>query len=175
MTWFLATLAHLIHLATPLLQTYGLWGLVGILFAENLGVVFAPGESVVVTAGFLAAKGVFSIAIVLPLAMLAAILGGYLAYGLGVRYGHAGLIRFGKYVWITPEKISRVHNFFQRFGAPVVAIGRFIVPLRQLQGYIAGSAEMGFRAYAIWSAVGAVLWVTTWGGGAWWLAESIPG
>lgn len=63
MTWFLATLAHLIHLATSLLQTYGLWGLFGLLLAENLGVIFAPGESVVVTAGFLAAKGVFSIAV----------------------------------------------------------------------------------------------------------------
>lgn len=174
MTWFLATLAHLIHLATPLLRTYGLWGLVGILFAENLGVVFAPGESVVVTAGFLAAKGVFSIAFVLPLAILATILGGYLAYGIGAEYGHTGLTRYGKYVWITPEKIHRVHSFFQRFGAQVVAIGRFIVPLRQLQGYIAGSAEMGFRTYAIWSAVGAVLWVFAWGGGAWWLARSIP-
>jgi len=39
MTWFLATLAHLIRLATPLLQTYGygLWGLFGLLLAAILG------------------------------------------------------------------------------------------------------------------------------------------
>ena len=173
--WFLATLAHLIHIATPVMHRYGLWGLVAILFIENMGVVFAPGEAVVVTAGFLAAKGAFGIAEVLPLALLASVLGAYVAYGLGIRYGHAGLLRYGKYIGVKPVMIDRVHELFRRYGAVIVVVGRYIVPLRQLQGYIAGSAEMGFRPFALWSAIGAALWVGTWGGGAWWLAQSIPG
>lgn len=172
--WFLTTLGHLIHLATPVMHRYGLWGLVVILFAENAGVVFAPGEAVVVTAGFLAAKGAFGIDVVLPLAFVACVLGGYIAYGLGTRYGHAGLLRYGKYVGVKPPMVDRVHDLFRRYGAAIVVAGRYIVPLRQLQGYIAGSAEMGFRPFALWSAVGGALWVGTWGGGAWWLAQSIP-
>ena len=171
---FLLTLGHLIHIATPILRRYGLWGLVVVLFAENLGFLFAPGEAVVVTAGFLAGKGVLGIESVIPLAILAATAGGYAAYGLGVRYGHAGLLRYGKYVWITPAIVEKTHDLLRRFGVPILLTGRFIVPLRQLQGYLAGTAEIGFRPYALWSAVGAGLWVATWGGGAWWLASSIP-
>ena len=173
--WFLTTIAHLIHAATPVMHRYGLWGLFAILLAENMGVVFAPGEAVVVAAGFLAAKGAFGIEEVLPLALFASVLGGYIAYGIGARYGHAGLLRYGKYVGVRPAMIDRVHELFHRYGAAIVVVGRYIVPLRQLQGYLAGSVEMGFRSYAIWSAIGAALWVGTWGGGAWWLARSIPG
>ncbi|MDA8360835.1 MAG: DedA family protein [Gammaproteobacteria bacterium] len=173
--WFLTTLAHLIRIAAPLVHHYGLWGLVGILFAENLGVIFAPGEAMVVTAGFLAAKGFFGIEEVIALAILAAIAGGYASYALGTRLGHARLVRHGRYLSISPKMIERVHDMLRRFGAPILILGRFIVPLRQLQGYLAGSARMGFRPYALWSTVGAALWVVTWGGGAWWLAQSIPG
>ncbi len=173
--WFLAVLAHLIQIATPLVHHYGLWGLVGILFAENMGVIFAPGEAMVVAAGFFAAKGFFGIDEVIVLAILAAITGGYAAYALGTRFGHAALLRHGRYLSITPKMIDRVHDLLRRFGAPVLILGRFVVPLRQLQGYLAGSAEMGFKPYALWSTLGAALWVIAWGGGAWWLAQSIPG
>ncbi|OFA14958.1 hypothetical protein A4U49_15370 [Acidithiobacillus ferrivorans] len=174
MHWFLHTIASLIVAATPILREYGIWAVVFGLFFEGAGVLFIPGESIIVAAGFLAAKGVFPILEVFPVAILSAPLGGYLAYGLGAKYGHAGLLRYGRYVWIKPEMVDKVHRFFHRFGVPVVAIGRFIVPLRQLQGYLAGSAEMGFVAFSIWSAVGAVAWVGVWGLGAYWLADSIP-
>ncbi|MBN6741319.1 hypothetical protein JKG47_12375 [Acidithiobacillus sp. MC6.1] len=48
------------------------------------------------------------------------------------------------------------------------------MPLRQLQSYIAGSAETGFIYFAAWSGLGAILWVLAWGGGAWMLASQIP-
>lgn len=172
--WFIGSLAYFITVATPILKSYGLFALVGILFFENFGLVFAPGEAVIVAAGFLASKGVFPIFVVIPLGILAAVLGGYAAYVLGAKYGHTGLLKYGRYIWITPVMINKVHNFYHHFGAPVVAIGRFIVPLRQLQGYIAGSAEMGFMPFAVWSAVGAVLWVGAWCGGAYLLAAQIP-
>ena len=172
--WFLSTLASLIHAASPILKSYGLPAVFVLLFIESAGVIFAPGEAMVVAAGFLSAKGLFPVWVVLPLAMLAATLGGYAAYGLGGRYGHKALLRYGGYVGIRPPMVDRVHGFFHRFGAPVVLIGRFIVPLRQLQGYLAGASEMGFQEFATWSAIGAILWVAAWGGGAFWLAQKIP-
>lgn len=170
----LTLLASLIHEATPILQQYGLAAVFVALAVENLGVIFAPGESVIVTASFLAAKSVFPIWEVLVLGILACVLGQYAAYGLGARYGHVGLLRYGRYVGIKPVMIDRVHTFFSRFGVPVVLVGRFIIPLRQLQGYLAGSAEMPWISYAIWNAMGAVLWVSAWGIGTFLLAKNIP-
>ena len=172
--WFLALLAGFIHTASPLLKAYGLWAVFGLLLIENAGVVFAPGEATVVTAGFLAAKGILPTGETLIVAILASTLGGYLAYGLGARYGHQALTRFGKYVGIRAPMIEKVHHFFQKLGAPVVLIGRFLVPLRQLQGYLAGASAMGFRLFALWSWLGAVLWIGAWGGGAFLLAQQIP-
>ncbi|MBU2783879.1 DedA family protein [Acidithiobacillus caldus] len=173
-SWFLAELSRLIATASPILHRYGMWAVFALVFVENLGVVFAPGESVVVAAGFLAAKGVFSVWVVLPLAMLAATLGSGVAYGIGARYGHKVLLRYGRYVGVRQPMVDRVHRFFQRFGPPIVVVGRFVVPLRQLQGYLAGSSEMGFASFVVWSAVGSILWVLAWGGGAFWLARLIP-
>ena len=172
--WFLSTMATLIQVASPILKIYGLWAVFALLFVESAGVVFAPGEAMVVAAGFLSAKGVFVVWEALPLAMVGSTLGGYAAYGLGDRYGHKALLGHGRYVGIKPVMVDKVHGFFHRFGSPVVFIGRFVVPLRQLQGYVAGASEMGFRRFALWSALGAVLWVAAWGGGAYLLARHLP-
>ncbi|MFA5733043.1 MAG: hypothetical protein WCY91_01170 [Acidithiobacillus sp.] len=85
-----------------------------------MGVVFAPDEAGIVAAGFLAAKAVFPIWGAIPVGALSATLGGYLSYGLGARYGHAGLLHYGRHVWIRPEMVDKVHRFFWRFGVPGV-------------------------------------------------------
>ncbi len=172
--WIIGTLTGMVRATSPILHHYGVAAIVAVLLAENLGLIFAPGESVIVAGGFLAAKGILSIWVVIPAGIMASILGGYAAYALGTRYGHEKMLRYGRYLRITPSMLDRVHRFFQRFGAPVVTVGRFIVPLRQLQGYVAGAAAMGFPRFALWSAVGAVLWVSVWGLGSWALAQQIP-
>lgn len=163
-SWFTTQIHHWIQVATPILQHYGLWALALVLFTESAGVIFAPGESLIVAAAALSAKGVFSPYLAAPVAFSAAVLGGFLAYALGARYGHRALLRFGPYVVVKPELVDRGHRFFSRYGSLVVLFGRFVVPLRQLQGYLAGSAEMPFPLFAIWSAVGTVLWIAVWGG-----------
>lgn len=172
--WFLTMLATLIQTASPIMKEYGLWALFGMLLVENMGVVFAPGEATLVTAGFLTAKGVFSLPAAIPVAVLGCIIGGSLAFWLGSRYGHKSLERFGGYVGIKPWMIEKSHNFFNKFGAPVVIVGRFIVPLRQLQGYLAGASQMEGSSFMIWNAVGSLLWVLAWGGAAFLLSHYIP-
>ena len=110
----------------------------------------------------------------IPGAIIAATLGSYGAYGLGDRFGHRALLRWGWWFGITAQRLGKTHRFFARYGALVILAGRFIVPLRQLQGYVAGSAEMGFRRFAFWSLLGASAWILAWGMGAWWVAESVP-
>lgn len=172
--FFIKYIQPLIQDVAPILHEYGLAALVTILFIENMGLVFAPGESMVVAAGFLAGRGVLQPFPAAIAAIIATTLGSYLAWWLGDRYGHPLVIRYGRYIGVTPPRWEKAHRFFDRFGPIVVAIGRFIVPLRQLQGYVAGSAEMGFRSFAIWSSLGAIIWVVTWGGIAFWLADQIP-
>lgn len=172
--FFIQYIHPLIQAVAPVLHEYGLVALVGILFIENMGLVFAPGESMVVAAGFLAGRGVLPPLPSAVAAIIATTLGSYLAWWLGDRYGHPFVIRYGRFVGVTPPRWEKAHRFFTRFGPAVVAGGRFVVPLRQLQGYVAGSAEMRFRSFALWSSLGAIVWVISWGGLAFWLADQIP-
>lgn len=172
--WFLVSLAELIKSTSPIIKTYGLWALFLILTIENAGVIFAPGESTLVATGFLTAKGLFLPEEVVPVAILACILGGALAFWMGSSYGHSLLERFGKYIGVKSWMLSKSHYFFQKFGSPVVLVGRFIVPLRQLQGYLAGAARMEKVSFMISNSIGAVVWVLAWGGAAFFLAKFIP-
>lgn len=172
--WLLHVLGVLIGSTLPILHRYGLPAVFVILLAENAGVIFAPGESVLVAAGFLTAKGVLSLWSAPLVAILAAALGGYLSYGLGVYFGHEALLKYGPKIGIRPGLVDRGHRFFQRFGVGVLLFGRFLVPLRQLQGYLAGSSQMSFVLFAVGNGAGAVLWVGTWGSAAFLLARLIP-
>ena len=91
------------------------------------------------------------------------LLGNYGAYGLGSRLGHLVPLRWGRWIGITAPRLEKTACFFKRHGPVAVMLGRVIVPLRQLQGYVAGSAKMSFSRIAWWSLLGAVAWFLAWG------------
>jgi membrane protein DedA with SNARE-associated domain len=162
-----------LSVTSPIIKEYGLWAVLVILVTENMGIIFMPGESIIVAASYFAAKGVLSIYAVDIMAILASITGGLISFELGLRYGHAKLIKYGKYIGVSVSSVDKVHSFFTKYGAAVVCIGRFIVPLRQLQGYLAGSTEMNERSYIVWGSIGAVLWVSFWSLSTYLLASNI--
>lgn len=108
------------------------------------------------------------------MAVIAATLGNYGAYGLGSRFGHLVPLCWGRWIGITAPRLEKTDRFFKRYGPVAVLAGRFIVPLRQLQGYVAGNAKMGVWRFAWWSFLGAVAWVLIWGAGGWWVAGFVP-
>ncbi|OYV78935.1 MAG: hypothetical protein B7Z70_08665 [Acidithiobacillus ferrivorans] len=162
------------HTALPIIHRYGLWVISGALFLDSFGVIFMPGESILVAAGFLARYGALSIWLLIPMTVIAATLGNYGAYGLGSRFSHLIPLRWGRWIGITAPRLENTACFFKRHGPVAVMLGRFIVPLRQLQGYVAGSAKMGFSRFAWWSLLGAVAWVLAWGAVGWWVAGYVP-
>ena len=76
------------HTALPIIHRYGLWVISGALFLDSFGVIFMPGESILVAAGFLARYGALSIWLLIPMTVIAATLGNYRTYGLGSRFSH---------------------------------------------------------------------------------------
>ncbi len=171
--WLLPSIRAFFQVAAPVLHTYGLWALAFVLFLENGGILMAPGEAVVVSAGVLAGQGVFSPYLAAPLAVLAAFAGSQTAFAGGQRLGHKFLLRWGPKIWITPARLAGVHRFFEKYGVFAVLLGRFVVPLRQLQGWAAGSSEMPALPFLAANLVGAVLWVGAWGGAGFELSSAM--
>jgi membrane protein DedA with SNARE-associated domain len=151
---FLASLA-------PLLDDYGYLALGGFIFVEDFGVP-APGESILIAASVYAGAGRLNIVAVGVIAVLAAVAGDNIGYAIGRYGGHALVLRFGKYVLITRERLDKAERFFRRYGGQIVVVARFIEGLRQLNGIIAGIAEMPWPRFLVFNTIGATLWVGVW-------------
>jgi membrane protein DedA with SNARE-associated domain len=145
----------------PLLEHYGYLGVAGMLFLEDFGVP-VPGEIMLIAAAVFAGAGQMNIAVVFLVAVLAAIIGDNVGFIVGHFGGRPLAERYGRYVFLTPERLERAEKYFNTHGGKVVTIARFIDGLRQLNGLLAGIAGMHWLKFLGYNALGAVLWVGTW-------------
>ena|SRR5579859_4270888 len=154
-------LPGLLGTVAPVLDNYGYLAVAGLVMVENFGVP-APGETILVAAAVYAGTGRLSIVGVGLIAVLAAVVGNCIGYAIGYFGGHTLVLRYGRYVFLTQERLEKTERFFARRGGLVVVAGRFIEGLRQAAGIIAGTAEMPFRRFLAYTTLGAVLWVGVW-------------
>jgi membrane protein DedA with SNARE-associated domain len=145
----------------PLVRTYGLFGLFLDVSLESLGLPL-PGETLILVAAGLAAMGDLNIVAVGITAAVAAVVGDNIGYLIGRKFGRGIILSSGRRVGVTDERLRKVEETVQRHGPFIVAIARFFVILRQLNGIAAGLAGMSWPRFLVANAVGAVLWVGTW-------------
>jgi membrane protein DedA with SNARE-associated domain len=134
---------------------YGLAFLFLIVFLESAG-VWVPGETALVAAGVLASRGHFSIAAVIALAALGAILGDNVGYWIGRIYGRKLFVRFRRLEAVLP----RAERFFRRHGGKAVFFARFIAGLRVTGAWMAGISHMNWWRFLFWNALGGIAWAT---------------
>jgi membrane protein DedA with SNARE-associated domain len=145
----------------PVLDNYGYLAVAGLVMVENFGVP-APGETILVAASVYAGTGRLSIVGVGLIAIAAAVVGNCIGYAIGYFGGHALVVRYGRYVFLTTERLEKTERFFARRGGLVVVAGRFVEGLRQAAGIIAGTAEMPWKRFLAYNVLGATLWVAVW-------------
>lgn len=143
------------------LQHYGYAGVAFFIFFEDFGIPL-PGETMLIAAALYAGTGGLNIVLVGVIALLAAILGDNVGYAIGRSGGRELVERFGKYVFLTPSRLDHAAEFFGRHGGKIVVIARFVEGLRQLNGIIAGIAEMPWLRFLLFNAIGAATWVGVW-------------
>jgi membrane-associated protein len=144
-----------------LVNTFGLIGLVAILFAECGLLIgfFLPGDSLLFTAGLLVASQVFTVPlwVLLVVLPLAAIAGNLVGYWLGRRVGPAVFNRPDSRLF-KAEYVEKSQAFFDRNGNRTILLARFVPIVRTFATVMAGASLMDFRRYAVWSIIGGVLW-----------------
>jgi membrane protein DedA with SNARE-associated domain len=147
-------------LAGPL-QHYGYWAILVLLLVEDFGIP-VPGETVLIAGAIYAGSGRLNVVVLGLVAFAAAVLGDNIGYLIGRFGGRALISRYGKYVFLTPERLDKAEAFFGRHGGKIISIARFIDGLRQANGLIAGITEMHWLKFVIYNAIGAALWVGAW-------------
>ncbi|MEU7055921.1 DedA family protein [Streptomyces sp. NPDC046197] len=148
------------HLA-PLLSHYGYWAVAAVVFVEDFGIP-APGETILIAAGVYAGAGRLNVGAVAAIAFVAAVAGDNIGYLIGRSGGRAFVHRWGRYVFLTPERFRAAERFFAHHGGKIVTVARFIEGLRQANGIIAGTSGMPWRRFLAFNALGAALWVGLW-------------
>jgi membrane-associated protein len=150
--------------STHLLNTFGLVGLLAIIFAETGLLVgfFLPGDSLLFTAGMAAAGGFAGVTlaplwVLLLLLPVAAIAGNLVGYWIGHRAGPA-VFKRQESRFFKAEYVEQANSFFTRHGARTIVLARFVPIVRTFATVMAGASRMDLRVYVLYSVIGGVLW-----------------
>ncbi len=147
-----------------LLERFGnqfFWVSTAIVFVE-CGLLFPilPGDSLLFAVGlFIANKTLhFNIVSACLILSIAAFLGNVVGYEIGRAVGTPLYERQGRF--INKANFDKTHDFFDRYGAKALVLGRFVPIVRTFITVVAGVGKMERRHFFVWSGVGAVLWAT---------------
>lgn len=136
-----------------------------IVFCETGLVVtpLLPGDSLLFAAGALAANSAngLNVFIIIPLLIMAALLGDNVNYFIGkfLAKKGAGSKLFGIFT-IKQEYIDRTHTFYEKYGPSTIIMARFVPIVRTFAPFVAGIGSMTYSRYITYCVAGAVLWVT---------------
>jgi len=156
-----------------LISVYGYWAVGGIVTLESMGIPL-PGETVLALAAIYAATHHdVNIWGVIASAATGAILGDNAGYWLGRELGYRILLRGAPYVGLSDSWIKLAQYLFLRHGRTVVFFGRFIAVLRTLAAFLAGVNRMRWRTFLLANAVGAIVWASSFGLGAYMFGRAL--
>jgi len=159
----LASIVDVGHVGYPLLFL--------LVMAESSGVPI-PGETALITAAVLASQGQLKLALVIPLAATAAIVGDNIGYVIGRNGGRWLLERPGRFHRQRLQVLETGEPFFERHGPKAVFLGRFVLVLRVWASWLAGATRMPWRSFVLWNALGGICWATAVGLIAYFLGHS---
>lgn len=145
-----------------LIQTFGLIGILVIVFAES-GLFFGfflPGDSLLFTTGLLVATDQYlhyPLWLVCTLIVIAAILGDQVGYLFGRKVGPA-LFKRPDSRFFKQENVEKAHDFFEKYGAKSLVLARFVPIVRTFTPIVAGVSRMNYRSFITYNVIGATLW-----------------
>jgi len=149
------------------IATYGDWVyifLFFIIFAETGLIVltfimpFLPGDALIFAIGMIAANNQIAFNFIIPLLMLAAILGDNVNYFVGNKFGNYILNNDSKF-FIKEKHITKAKDFFDRNGKQSIIIARFVPVVRTIVPFLCGTTRVPYKTFLLYSLIGAVLWV----------------
>lgn len=157
----LLDLIHRIRDVRAIIAWGGYVGLTAIIFAETGLLIgfFLPGDSLIVTAGLLAATtGVFNVWLLGALLTVASVLGNTSGYAIGKAAGPRLFSREDSLLF-NKKHLYRAREFYERHGGKTIIIARFMPIVRTFVPVVAGMGQMQYRRYTIYNIVGGIGWI----------------
>jgi len=161
---------------THLIQSGGLLLIALVIFGESGMMVgfFFPGDTLLFSAGILAAGGKLPIAAVLATIAGAAILGDNVGYLIGRKLGPRLFDKPDSAIF-RKEHIDRATAFYDKYGSKTMLLAHFVPVVRAFIPVTAGAAAMPYRLFALFDAIGDIAWTLLITLGGYYLGSRIPG
>lgn len=149
-----------------LINKVGWPGLFIIVFAETGLLIgfFLPGDTLLITAGLLCQRGTLNIDghnglwLLIPLLIVAAVLGDLVGYEIGKKAGPRLFTREDSR-FFKRKHLDRAAEFYDRHGGKTIVIARFLAFIRTFAPTVAGAAQMPYHRFAFFNISGGALWV----------------
>src|SRR5215212_588569 len=142
-----------------LIEHYGYLVILFGVMLESTGVPL-PGETILLAAGVLVQRGHLDLGDTIAFGILGAVVGDQIGYWVGREGGRPFVLRWGRYLFITPARLGRGEAFFERHGGKAVFLARFFSGLRVFGALVAGISRMRWGSFLIYNALGGAVWAT---------------
>jgi membrane-associated protein len=160
---FIEFLLHAENHLVAFIQNYGalVYALLFLIVFCETGLVvtpFLPGDSLLFAVGALAAQGLMAWEIVIPVLLVAAILGDTVNYSIGKWIGPR-VFHFQSSRFFKKEYLMKAHAFYEKYGGRAIILARFVPIVRTFAPFVAGVGTMNYAKFIVYNVSGAILWV----------------
>lgn len=142
-----------------IIQAGGLLLVAVIIFAESGMMVgfFFPGDTLLLSAGILAASGKLPLLPTIAVIAIAAILGDNTGYQIGRHLGRR-LFNKADSLFFRHEYIMRAEAFYEKYGSKTMLLAHFVPVVRTFVPVTAGAGKMSLPKYVVFDAIGDIAW-----------------
>ncbi|MDF2927595.1 MAG: rane phosphatase-like protein [Paenibacillaceae bacterium] len=142
------------------IMQYGYAAMYGLLAIGIIGLP-VPDEILMTFVGYLVSMGWFSYPVAIMTCFAGSMTGMIVSYTIGYKVGKPFLWKCGKWLKLTPARLSKAEGWFQRFGLWTVAFGYFVPGVRHFTCYLAGISGVRLWRYLMYAGSGALVWCVT--------------
>ena len=155
---FASVTSGLVTLATHIINHLGYTG-VGLMVLCS-GVIAVPGtEAPMLFAGFDVHNGKLTLLGIVLAGVIGDVIGATIGYWIGRLGGRELIERHGSKVHMSTADLDRAHRWFERYGSPVMFVGRFTPLVRMVFPYAAGVSRMPYPRCIAFAALGSIGWI----------------
>lgn len=146
------------HYFIQIISHYGNTGILIGLILEYIGLP-VPGETMMSFLGYLVSKNSgMSVVKSIIYAAIGTFTGSYVAYLIAYKYGENIVLKFGKHLKITKDRLDNFKSSFAKRQALLLIFGRYIPGVRHLVPYVAGISRMKPSKFILYNFAGSIIW-----------------
>lgn len=161
---------------TQIIESGGLLLIALIIFAESGMMVgfFFPGDTLLFSAGILAAAGRLPLIEAVCVIAAAAILGDNVGYHIGKHFGRHLFTKPDSIIF-RKEYIERAERFYEKYGSKTMLLAHFVPVVRTFVPVTAGAGNMPLKKYMLYDAIGDISWALLVTLAGYFIGSRIPG